>query len=183
MTHCNDTPSARSGAERGFSLVEVGTAMALMAIMLYGLHATMYSAVKGRGTVKQADRVGAIANDFVDRLEALPFGTSNGGASSTALAELFDDDQDLGTLTLRQIRVDADDPGHWFDATINGVTGRWRIKVSGDMNNDGDETDVAWREGRNDLLAIIIWFDDRIVLRTTRSAPVEETTFDAGANY
>lgn len=181
MTQHTANPPVASGSERGFSLVEVGTAMALMAIMLYGLHATMYSAVKGRGTVKQADRVGAIASDFVDRLEALPFGTINGGVSSTALEELFDDDQDLGTATLRGLRVPANDAGHWFEATVDGVTGRWRVKVSGDLNNDGDENDT--REGRNDLLAIIIWFDDRIVLRTSHAAPVEQTTADVGANY
>jgi hypothetical protein len=55
--------------------------------------------------------------------------------------------------------------------------------VTADLNDDGDESDVAWREGRNDLLAIQIWFDDRIVLRATRASPVEETTVDVGANY
>jgi type II secretory pathway pseudopilin PulG len=183
MNHRVVAAAGAPAAERGFSLVEVTTGVALMAIMLYGLHATMLSAVTGRSTVKRTDRAGAIARDFMDRLQSLPFGTSNGGVSAAALDELFDDDQDLGTATLRQLRVPANDLGHWFVATIDGLAGRWRVKVTADLNDDGDEADVAWREGRNDLLAIQIWFDDRIVLRATRAAPVEETTADVGANY
>ena len=171
------------GTERGFSLIEVTTGVALMTVMVYGLHATLLSATNGRTSVKRTDRAAAIAQDYAERLQALPFGTLNGGASAAALEELFDDDDNLGNGTLRQLRVPGNDVGHWFVATVDGLTGRWRVRVSGDLNNDGDENDTAWREGRNDLLAIQIWFDDRLVVRTMRAAPVEETIADVGANY
>ncbi|MFN6145935.1 MAG: prepilin-type N-terminal cleavage/methylation domain-containing protein [Planctomycetota bacterium] len=175
--------AAPTAAERGFSLVEVTTAAALLAILLYGLHSTMLSAVTGRATVNRTDRVSSLASEYLDRLQAVPFGAGNGSATAAELEELFDDDQDLGTVTLRELRVPANQEGHWFVGTQDGVTGRWRIRVTNDLNGDGDSTDVAWREGRDDLLGVEIWFDDRLVVRAIRAAPVEETTADVGANY
>lgn len=175
--------AAPAAAERGFSLVEVTTAAALLVILLYGLHSTMLSAVTGRATVNRTDRMSALASEYLDRLQTVPFGSGNSMATPAQLQELFDDDQDFGTVTLRQLRVAANQEGHWFVGTQDGVTGRWRIRVTDDLNGDGDADDTAWREGRADLLGIEIWFDDRLVLRAVRAAPVEETNSDVGANY
>lgn len=178
MDHTRTTPLPAAG----FTLVETMITLVLAVLMLYGMHATLSSSIRGRSAAQQIDQVHVQATDYLNRLRAIPFGAaSDSPAGPGALANLFDGDQEYGSATLQQLRVPVTSIGHWQDVAAGGLIGRWRYKVSRDLNHDGDETDAGLREGRDDLLGIEIWFNDRLVMHGIRAAGPDDTTPDTDA--
>ncbi|MBK8101474.1 MAG: hypothetical protein IPK26_30705 [Planctomycetes bacterium] len=174
-----DQPRTMRPAAAGFTLVETMITLVLAVLMLYGMHATLNSSIRGRLAAQQIDQVHVMATDYLNRLRAIPFGSAaDGPAGGAALSALFDDDQDHGSITLHQVRVAVNSAGHWQDVAANGLIGRWRFKVTRDLNHDGDETDPGLREGRDDLLGLEIWFNDRLVMHGIRAAGPDATTPD-----
>lgn len=166
-----------AGADAGFTLVEVCATMALAVLMLVALHGTLRSSVQARKDAERQQRIDAMAADFLMRLREINFGKAGDPAPAAAeLDELFDDDTDYGAITLMQLR-----PEVTFSTAVGGVIGNWRIRVSADLNCDGDTTDA--REGRADLLAITILFNEVQQYRTLRSAEPAFCQYDAGAGY
>ncbi len=164
-------------AEAGLSLVETVITMVLAVLMLYGLHSTLSMSMKGRVAADKIDQVHGHAMDFANRLRQISFGSAGAGTPSAAqLDELFDDDQDLGTVTLHQLVVQPNQPGWSFQMARNGIVGTWRIKVSRDLDRNGALGGA--REGRNDLLGIEIWFGNRLQLHVLRAADPDFTTKD-----
>ena len=168
--------------ERGFTLVETAVALTLSIVLLYTLHATLRSSIGARQATEQEHRVMRIAADYVARLRDVPFGNAMQPAASGAqLDELFDDDLDLGTVTLLQLRSAPHLPGHTFAMSSAGVTGRWRVRVTSDLDGDGSMTGA--REGRDDIVRIEVYFDDRLMFTTMRAHEPANTTKDVGVVY
>ena len=166
----------------GFSLVELVAALTLSIVLLYALHSTLRSSISARQTSDRVYRVNQMAEQFVHRLRQIPFGKpSDGVATGGQLSGLFASTLSAGTTTLHQVKVAHDQPGHSFVTTGNGVNGTYRIKVSSDL--DGDSALSGAREGRDDLLRIEVWFNDRMLAATLRAAEPSETTKDTTANY
>lgn len=169
-------------AEAGFSLVEAMLTLVLAVLVVYSVHATLQASIKGQVASTQMHSVQRMASDFLSRLRRISFGLfTDPPASALALDELFDADDDFGPITLHQLAVAPDNPGFTFRTGIDGVVGTWRIKVDRDL--DGDGSTSGPREGRQDLLRIAIFFDERLILSTIRAADPAFTQVDVEAVY
>lgn len=166
----------------GFTLVELTASLLLSVLVLYSLHGTLRTSIDARVSTERAARAQRLAETFVQRLQEIPFGRSFDPApGGWMLDELFDDDDDLGTITLHQVKVAANAPGHTFQVAGRGLAGDFRVKVCNDL--DGNGTVAGGREGRNDLLRIEVWFDGRLFAETLRAAEFSDTTIDRGVVY
>lgn len=172
------TPSANPGSsETGFSLVELMLSLGLVVITLVLLQSTLFSAVKNRVATAEQDHRNAHAYDLMQRLTAIPFGKQGDpAATGTQLTELFDDDQDLGIVTLKSLETGPGTPGHSFSTIFDGISTRWRVTVTADLDGDGNTT--SFREGRIDLLQIEVFALDRLMFRTSRAAEFVNTRRD-----
>jgi hypothetical protein len=167
----------RASRSDGFTLVELCGASVLAAVLLLTMHTTLQSSVRSRRDGLGNETRQTQAYEFLQRLQELPFGTGTEGApTAEALTELFDDDDELGDLSLRQVQTPVGVPGHGFTTDLDGTRTRWRIVVSDDL--DGDGRNDGPREGRPDLLRIEILADDRLMFRTLRAAEVANTRRD-----
>lgn len=161
----------------GFSLLELCASAALAALLLLTLQSTLQSSIHTRMQSRVLEIRHSQADDYLQRMLVIPFGTGSEPAPTPAeLTEFFDDDAELGPITLRQIQTPAGEPGHSFTTAREGITTLWRIAVTDDL--DGDGTSIGMREGRPDLLGIEIYADNRLMLRTVRAADVPNTRKD-----
>ncbi len=161
----------------GFSLVELMLSLSLVVVTLILLQSTLFSAIKNRVATAEQDQRNAMAYDLIQRLTAIPFGKQGDPAATGAqLSELFDDDQDLGTVNLKNLQTAPATPGHSFTTNLDGVTTAWRISVTSDL--DGDGLTTSFREGRPDLLQIEIYAQGRLMFRTARAAEYTNTRKD-----
>ena len=168
-------------SEAGVTLIEVMIAMAISVMMLFSLHAGTKTAVDSRKDLDYRHRVFVLASEYIERVMQIPFGKpSDMPATPTQLTELFDNDDDLGTASLLQLKVDPLLDGHSFRVVSDGVRGEFMVKVSNDLNGDGSTSGA--REGRNDMLRIEVRFDGRLVLETVRAADPAFTQLD-NVNY
>lgn len=152
----------------GFSLVELSVALVAATLLLLVLYGTVHAAYQSRITADRKYQITRLAGDYFERLRQLPFGEPTAPAATSAqLDELFDDDENLGTVTLLQLRVAPTDPGYSFQMAVHGRLVTWRIKVTSDL--DGDHSLLGAREGRDDLVRMEIWADERLVLESMRS--------------
>lgn len=173
-------PAAR--ADAGFSLVETTLTLVLAVLLVYSVHATLQASLKGQVASTQLCQAQRLANDFLSRMRRISFGLdSDPPASANALDELFDADDDFGPITLHQLAVAPSHPGFTFRTAAQGVVGNWRIKVDRDLDGDGSASGP--REGRNDLMRIAIYFDERLLLSTVRAADPAFTQVDLEAVY
>lgn len=168
---------AEQSAEQGFTLVETVVTMVLAVMMLYGLHATLNTSIRGRQSAQELATAHGHAMDFLSRLRGITFGQATDPApGSNLLDELFDDNQTFGTITLHQLVVQPTAQGHTFAMANGGVVGTWRVKVSRDLNRNGVIDGL--REGRDDLLGIEIYFNGRLMASSMRAADPDFTTKD-----
>ena len=174
--------SAVDESAAGFGLIDVCVTLFICVIVIYALHSGTRTAMQTRKVVENNYQVQLFANDFIGRLRRLPFGNSSAlPASPHQLDALFDADQDLGTVTFTQLRVAASADGYTFRIANSAAPKTWRIRVTSDLNGDGDEIDD--REGRADLLRVEIYYDNRLLVETLRSADANLTTPDSSADY
>ena len=177
MTHSTQQQAQRSHCDQGFSLVELMGALTIVVLMVLALQGSLFSSVQLRkvnGALAQRHNQ---AYDFMQRLTVLPFGSaSDNTVLASQLSELFDDDQDLGSITLKQVETPVGSPGHTFETVLDGVRTRWRAAVHNDLDSDGLATGP--REGRADLLVVELFAEDRLMFRTIRAATVPNTVKD-----
>lgn len=167
----------RIDAERGFTLVELCASALLSALLLLTLQSTLQSSIRTRTQARTLEVRHAQADEYLQRLTTIPFGTGAEDAPTPAqLTEFFDDDGELGGLTLRQLQTPAGSAGHGFTTESDGVTTLWRVSINDDLDGDGAATGA--REGRPDLLRIEIFAEDRLMFRTMRAADVPNTRRD-----
>ncbi len=117
-------------------------------------------------TLRQIDVI-RTGRDLMDRLTRLELGNDPAGSVTNAqLQELLDDDDDLGTGTLSSMRLGPADLGTPFELAWFPHPGNWTIRVTSDLNLDGDEADET--EGRADVLRVDLYFDGSPLLSTIR---------------
>lgn len=166
----------------GFTLIEVCIALTVSVVMLYALHAGTRTAMSTRRTVESEYQVHLFASEFLSRLRRLPFGSPGAPPpTNSELSELFDADQNLGSVTLMQLRVAPGSEGYSFAIASQELRGTWRVRVTSDLNGDGDVADE--RENRSDLLRAEIHYRDRLRLETLRAAEAPMTLLDTNVDY
>jgi hypothetical protein len=176
MQRPQQTDAGRA-AERGVTLLELTAALTLAVIILLTLQSTMLSSIRGRERTRVLEARVGHAHEYLQRLLVLPFGTTlDPAATDTQLTELFDDDMDLGNVSLMQVRTAPGAPGHSFTTVRDDVATDWRVVVGQDLDRDGALG--GFREGRNDLLLIEVFAENRLMFRTLRAADFANTTRD-----
>jgi prepilin-type N-terminal cleavage/methylation domain-containing protein len=158
--------------DRGFSLVEVVLATAILAVVAMSLVSGSAASHSSQRTLDRQTLIAARGESYLERLMSVPFGSpAEDPASSAELSEIFDEDDILGTITLHKLR--AFGPAQ-FTTPASGMPGTWRIIVSNDLDGDGDvdEGDETQAEGRSDVLRIAVIHEGRLVTHVTRFDPV-----------
>ncbi len=156
---------------RGFTLVEVMLVTSMMMTILATFAVGIRAGHAATEEMQRRSVLTVMSGDLMDRLYQINFGTvADPDASEEQLTELFDDDDVLGSISLSSMRVAPGVPGHSFQLANFEYGGNWEVRVTGDLNNDGDEDDSL--EGREDLMRIDILYNGSLVLETIRTAPL-----------
>jgi len=163
--------SARHARNAGFTLIE----MTLVSALMVAIFSTFVLGLRaGHAAAKEIERSNAVtlvADDVMDRLFRIDFGRPTDGAASAAqLTALFDDDENLGSATLCSLRVFAGAKGYQFKLANYPWPGTFEVRVTADLNGDGDELDA--NEGTMNLLRVDILYDGKRVLSSVRARPV-----------
>ena len=123
--------------------------------------------------------------DLVDLMLVLPTGTpTDPDPTAEQLDEMFDGDDDPGTITLYQLsRAPLLSTGWEFSLTSFEIPGTWRVRADFDMNGDGligvavpataefDESDqaaIAQMESDSKVFVLRVFFNDQLILMTNR---------------
>lgn len=169
-----DRTGSRPGRHRragGFSLIEVLLVTSMMMTVVATVAVGMRSGYTANEEINRRAVLTSLSGELMDRLFRIDFGQPGGVApSGDQLTELFDDDDSFGTATLCQLAVAPGGPGYLFQLENFPYNGTWEVRVTSDLNNDGDDGDP--HEGRPDLYRIDILYDGLLVLETMRSAPI-----------
>ncbi len=161
----------------GFTLVEVCIALSVTLMSLLVLNTGTQTAIHTRVACECMSEQNDFANTLLERVSSLPFGSRlDSAATGRELDELLDDDDDVGTITLQRLRLASGTAGVSFQRVSHNDTSMWRLRVSRDLNGDGDETDA--REGREDLMRIELFKGNARILETLRAAASLATIVD-----
>jgi prepilin-type N-terminal cleavage/methylation domain-containing protein len=156
---------------RGFTLVEVMVTITVFAILALGMGAILSRGYTSARALDEQASVTATANTLLGRVNTIQFGTTRDAAPTSAqINEFFDSDADLGTITFQQLRM-AQGANGYISFTIAGLSGDARLIISNDLNGDGDAVDT--REGRTDIYRVEVRYNNNMILKTYRTAPVQ----------
>jgi prepilin-type N-terminal cleavage/methylation domain-containing protein len=179
-------PKAAASPQRGFSLVEVIIAFAILAVATTALGLVEISNARRAQELRGRDVAFSRAQAFMERLLRMPFGAPDPTSMSAAdYDRLFGSDGDVRTLSLTQLeRRDLDGDGVIDEAPLRfrlaGLEdkGEWEIYVDRDLDGNGviepTLAGVETREGRSDILRIEFRHDGKTLLKTLRSRTPQE---------
>lgn len=157
--------------QRGFSLLEVMLVTSMMMTVVATVAVGIRSGHAANEEIRRRAVLTAFSGELMDRLFRIDFGLPDDPDPTGAqLEELLDDDDVLGSITLSMLVKDPGEKGYTLQLTNFPYTGHWEIRVTQDLNNDGDVMDA--REGRDDLYRIDILYSGILILETMRSAPL-----------
>ena len=137
--------AARRGraGQHGFTLIEMTLVLAMLVAIFSALAVGVRSGHAANAEIERRVALTLMADDLMDRLFRIDFGqASDGAASASQLSALFDDDDDLGTCTLTNLRVFSGAAGYQFQLADFAHPGIFEVLVSTDLNGDGDEFDA-----------------------------------------
>jgi Tfp pilus assembly protein PilE len=150
---------ATSRATAGFTLIEMTITLTLMVTIFSALAVGVRAGHVANAEIERRVALAVQADDIMDRLFRIDFGQASDGAATAAqLSALFDDDEDLGTCTLTNLRVYSGAKGYTFSLANFPYPGQFEVRVSTDLNGDGDETDP--NEGTSEVFRIDVNFID-----------------------
>lgn len=151
--------STTSRARAGFTLIEMTITITLMVTIFSALAIGVRAGHVANAEIERRVALALQADDVMDRLFRIDFGQATDGAATAAqLSALFDDDEDLGTCTLTNLRVYSGAKGYKFSLANFPYPGQFEVRVSSDLNGDGDELDA--NEGGTDVFRIDVNFVD-----------------------
>lgn len=149
---------------RGFALVEVMLTIGVLAVVTLAMATGIGAGHRASSALETEVLIAGRGQALVETLAALPFGDDGDGAASSAeLSELFDGDDDFGTITLTKLEQTG--PVE-FDPAAFSVPGRWRVTVTADLDLDGSF--AGDDEDRRDLFRLDVAFDGRPIAHTLR---------------
>lgn len=149
---------ARKRNVAGFTLLEMTLVMTLMVAVFSALALGIKAGHAANAEIERRTAVTLVADDLMDRLFRINYGLDTDGAATAAqLSELFDDTEALGTATLTSLRVFQGADGYTFNLANFPWAGEFEVRVSADLNGDGDEGDAA--EGTSAIFRLDVNFN------------------------
>lgn len=149
--------AARRRSVAGFTLLEMMLVTSLMAAVFSALALGIKSGHSANAEIERRTSVTLVAEDIMDRLFRINYGLdTDGAATANQLSELFDDTEALGTATVNSLRIDQGSEGYMFTLANFPWPGEFEVRVTADLNGDGDELDMA--EGTDAIFRIDINF-------------------------
>lgn len=144
-------PSARRS--QGFTLLEVLMGMTFLTFTVVAVGLSVMTARAASRDIAERLMVQTQAQDYMDLLKAINFGdVSDPDPTSAQLDELFDNDDDPGTITLLQVaKYTGAQPGRVFQLTSFPVEGEWSIQIDNDLT-DSDYCDSSHACRRSSLV-------------------------------
>jgi len=162
----------KQATARGITLVEIMVTVTIFAIVSLGMGSMMGTGYTSARTMDEEATVTAVAHTLMGRLTSIHFGTTSDELpSEDQVQEFFDEDTDLGSISFAQVYLAADETGY-IGFSIAGLGGYGRLVIEQDINGDGDMDDLY--EDQDDLYRIDIYYNNRLILRTHRSASFVE---------
>ena len=150
----------------GFTLLEVVLAAVIAGASFLAVGASVVSGTQSRRESWQALEVQTWAQTYVESALGISFGDPTDPFPTTAdLDEFFDGDSEIGGVTLFQLTL-YPGTGWVFSPVGFPFAGSFRIVVDNDLNGDG--TIDPGLESSNTILRIQVFFDERLILETTR---------------
>ncbi len=172
----------QTSGQEGFTLIDATITLLVSVLMLYTLHSGTQTSMSARRASERIYAAHLQGMDFMERVRKIPFGQASDPTPTAAqLQEFFDDDDDLGSITLTQLKVSPTASGYQFKMASKGLIGTWELKVTDDLDGDGNNTGP--REGRSDLLKIEIYFEGKIMFQSLRTSDPSFTIVDTTADY
>jgi len=162
------------------SLLEVVAAATILTLFLVTIGLALQSATQTARAIRRDYAVQLIAQQFVDQLSALDFGSADDpNPTVDQIAEFFDGDDDPGTITVHQLTRSPSGDDGWL-VPLRDLGGTLRFQADFDVNDDGavgassggessDLEAIESLETSNAIVRIRVFFDDRPVLRTNRA--------------
>jgi len=173
ISESNNMNSAKDKRERpyGFTIVEIMVTLAVFAIFALAMGAMVTKGYSSERAIEDQATVTATANTLLGRINAVQFGTTSDAAPTTAqINEFFDSNSDLGNITFQQLRI-AQGTSGYIGFTISGLSGTVKLTISNDLDDNGNTT--GFREGRTDLYRVEVKYNNNLILRTYRAAPIQ----------
>lgn len=166
---------------RGFSLLEVLIAMAVLAIVMMAYALTEVQTVQSSRQSKEYGIRFTTAEGILSRLQILPFGSpTQGPPTAEQLDALFGSDEVLGKNAPSLTQVSRLSP-LWFKLAGIEATGRWTVYVDNDLDGNGI-IDEDFREGRSDLYRIAVQYEGRTVVQTIRGASPQQRAVEGSSS-
>lgn len=175
---------SRQDSDGGFSLLEVLFAMTFLTLAVVSVGMGVQSAALTTREIQEQLAIQNRAQGFVDGILAAPWGgPADEDPTAGLVSEVFDDDVEIGAVTLHQLsRWPAGDDGWRFTLASFPVTGEWRVQVDNDANDDGQVGAVVAEgdplkplydaETEQRVFRIRVFFNERLVLATNRAMEV-----------
>jgi type II secretory pathway pseudopilin PulG len=156
----------------GFSLLEVMLVTSMLMTVVATIAVGVRSGHAANDEMRRRASLTALSTELIDRLFRIAFGQPSDPQPPTneQLGELFDDDDELGDATLSMLVVNPGGPGYSFQLANFPYAGTWEVRVTQDLNSDGDQVDL--QEGRDDIVRIDLLYDGVLILETMRAMPV-----------
>jgi type II secretory pathway pseudopilin PulG len=162
----------RPGRESGFSLIEVMVAIGFLLVSSLVVGLALQAGIRSNRELREAQVLQARAQTWADRIVRQNFGQSFDPDPDAGQVEaLFDCASAPGDITIQQLtRYPSADCGWRFTLTDFPVEGEWRVVVDRDLDGDGSVAG-GLEEGAR-VLRIQVFFNDRLVLATSRAKEV-----------
>jgi hypothetical protein len=160
---------AESARHGGVTLVEVIITLAFFVVVFLGLSGGVLQGVRASEDIRSRQTVKLQAQTYLNRLMALNFGYATDGAPGSAqLEELFDDDSELGAVTLMSLTHGSSAAGGWkFARPDFPIPGDWLVVVTQDVDESGSVAGPIETSGK--LLRITISFNGQRMFSTVRT--------------
>jgi type II secretory pathway pseudopilin PulG len=168
----------------GFSLISVMVAMAMLAMVTMAYVLTDITRFRAEKTLKEHQVAHSLTQTYLARLDSLQFGHLDYGPGERIGEQadmVFGSDQPLGVSAPTLMQLASISPMS-FNIAGTPAKGRWTVIIDNDLDGDGfiDVEDDLSREGRNDIVRIVILYDGRTMTSTKRAVDITQQYDEEG---
>jgi hypothetical protein len=140
----------------------------LVAIAFVGVGSGIFHGVRTTRDLEMRQLLKVRSQTYLNRVMSLNYGKAGDPQPTSAeLDELFDDDSDLGSVTLMSLtQTPVGHDGWRFRLADFPVEGQWLVSVNHDLDGDGNV--AGGFETSGELVRITVFFEGEALLWTIR---------------